>query len=134
MLINSISISVGFFGAIFTFIFGLKENHVIEKINNSKKLRIQFKYMNYGIIVSGFSIIVFVLVLFVLETIVLNPIDISCFVNNIFYIILSISFYFYAMFATYLYIISNIFFKKENDHMRTKKNPPIKPKINNIKN
>jgi hypothetical protein len=126
MLINSISISVGFFGAIFTFMFGLKGNPIIDKIMNSKKTKLQFKYMNYAIVASGFIIIILILVLFVFGSIEVNSQTSTPFNSNLVYIVLSISFYFYCMFATYLYIISIIFFQNQSAAMPTKKNPPIK--------
>lgn len=126
VLINSISISVGFFGAIFTLIFSLKDNLIIDKIMNSQKIRRQFIYMNYGIVASGFIIIVLILIIFLLESIEVG-LNTSTFSNsNLVYFILSISFYFYCMFATYLYTISNIIFGKQTSPMQTKKNPTIK--------
>ena len=126
VLINSISISVGFFGAIFTLIFSLRDNPIIDKIMNSKKTKRQFKYMNYGIVASGFIIIVLILVMFVFESIEVVSNTSSLSNNTLVYFILSISFYFYCMFATYLYTISHIIFEKRADPMLIKKNPPIK--------
>lgn len=126
VLINSISISVGFFGAIFTLIFSLKDNLIIDKIMNSKKIRKQFIYMNYGIVASGFIIIVLILVIFVFESVEIQSNTSTISNSNLVYFILSFSFYFYCMFATYLYTISNIIFEKRNRPMQTKKNPQIK--------
>ena len=126
VLINAISISVGFFGAIFTLIFSLKDNPIVDKIMNSKNIKRQFKYMNYGIVISGFAIILLILVLFIFKSFKVSLLFSNY--NSIVYFILCLSFYFYCMFGIYLYTISRIIFEKQSNNMKTKTNPPIKPK------
>ncbi|MBB4832307.1 hypothetical protein HNO90_000687 [Staphylococcus hominis] len=70
VILSTISISLGFFGALFTFVFGLKDNKILNKVMQKEKTKKQFKTLNILIISLGFLIVF--LCLFDLAIIFLN--------------------------------------------------------------
>lgn len=123
MILSSISVSTGFFGTIFTFIFGLKDNNIFKKIMEKENSRLQFKILNNAIIFLGFGIIIFCII-----TIALlydQNSNMNHFLNVIIRIIFSLLILYYLYFGTYLYIITKLVF--DNKHkLTTAKSPAIK--------
>ncbi|MCD8904344.1 hypothetical protein K2V56_02550 [Staphylococcus chromogenes] len=123
ILLNTSSISIGFFSTIFTFIFGLKENRIYRKIMSLKKTRRQFKFLNYAIISSGFLQIIISLVCIFIINLDLNNIlfkYMSHIINNMmclsFNSLIPITICYYMFFAVYLFTICIIVFKEDDSY------------------
>lgn len=126
MILGSISVSIGFFGTIFTFIFGLKDNNIFKKIMGKENSRLQFKFLNGSIIFFGFGIIIFCIVTIAL--LYNQNSDMSSFLDILIRSIFSLLILYYLYFGTYLYIITKLVFNSK-DKLTTAKSPKIKTEV-----
>ena len=69
IVLNTSSITMGFFATVFTFIFGFKENYIHKEIMKSNLKKRQYKFLNICIIVIGFLQIIVSFVVMLLLTI-----------------------------------------------------------------
>ncbi len=123
--LSSISISFGFFIALFTLVFGLKNNYLLSKIMGKHKLKKQFKLLNLSVITLGF--IVIILSLFSLVFLFFNVISWRILKSYFICSIITLNFTFYSFLTLYLYVVVNIIFKSgDKSEMKTKKNPTLK--------
>lgn len=125
IMLSSISISLGFFGALFTFVFGLKDNNLLNKVMLNKATKIQFKYLNILIISIGFIIIFSSLL-----NLSIIYFKLSLLYNLKYYllcIIFSLCSSFYGFLIIFMVVITNIIFREDKSvKMETRKNPPLK--------
>lgn len=125
VILSTISISLGFFGALFTFVFGLKDNKILNKVMHKEKTKKQFKTLNILIISLGFLIVFLCLfnlaiIFFKLNLLIKLQYFIVC-------LIFSLSSAFYGFLIIFMFVITNIIFKEnESIKMKTRENPPIK--------
>lgn len=128
LILSSVSISLGFFGALFTFVFGLKDNKLLNKVMSNHETKSQFKLINLLVIIVGFSIIFsslinLAIIYFDLNFLFFTQYYILCF-------IFSSCIAFYGFLIIFMVVITNIIFidenKKRTKKMETKVNPPIK--------
>lgn len=124
-ILSSISISLGFFGALFTFVFGLKDNKLLNKIMLQSGAKSQFKWLNILIISTGFIIIFLslwdlVIIFFNILCMKVMQYYLACF-------IFSLSSAFYGFLIIFMFVITFIIFKEDKSkQMETRKNPPLK--------
>ncbi|EGQ3654710.1 hypothetical protein [Staphylococcus pseudintermedius] len=124
IVLSSISISIGFFGTIFTFIFGLKDNNIFKIIMKRKNSKSQFKFLNTVLIFLGFAIIILCITTIVFFYI--QDFDIYYYLNVAVKLIFSLLILYYLFFGTYLFIISRLIFNNEKNDLTTAKSPKIK--------
>lgn len=123
MILGSISVSIGFFGTIFTFIFGLKDNNIFKKIMGKENSRLQFKLLNSSIIFLGFGIIIFCIITIAL--LYNQNSGMSRFLDILIRSIFSLLILYYLFFCTYLYIITKLVFDSKHK-LTIAKSPKIK--------
>lgn len=123
--LSSISISFGFFIALFTLVFGLRNNYLLSKIMGKHKLKNQFKLLNLSVITLGFVVII--LSLFSLVFLYFDVINWMILKSYFLYSIITLNFTFYSFLILYLYVVVNIIFKSgDKNEMKTKRNPSLK--------
>ncbi len=128
IILSSISISLGFFGALFTFVFGLKDNKILNKVMQQKRTKNQFKILNILIISIGFFIVV--LCLFDLAIIFFKLNLLTVLQYFIVSLIFSLSCAFYGFLIIFMFVITHIIFKENgSNRMKTRENPTIKNKF-----
>lgn len=137
IVLNTSSITMGFFATVFTFIFGFKDNYIHKEIMKSNLKKRQYKFLNICIIVMGFLQIIVSFVVMLLLTIKnTQSKDIAKYLNNFlhfnltqvsFHFVLTLFFVFFLFFATYLLLILSMIFKSnDNNNLPQKKMPSIK--------
>ena len=137
IVLNTSSITMGFFATVFTFIFGFKDNYIHKEIMKSNVEKRQYKFLNICIIVMGFLQIIVSFIVMLLLTIKNSQSEaISKHLNNLlhfnltqvsFYFVLTLFFVFFLFFATYLLLILSMIFKSnDSNNLPQKKMPSIK--------
>ncbi|MDW8570543.1 hypothetical protein AABD40_12520 [Staphylococcus shinii] len=124
IILSSSSISIGFFGTIFTFIFGLKDNNIFRIIMKNENSKLQFKTLNVSLIFLGFGIIILCIIMIAL--LYNQNFDSYSFINVMVKLIFSLLVLYYLFFSTYLFIITKLVFKDENKEIVTVESPKIK--------
>lgn len=141
IILNTSSITMGFFATVFTFIFGLKDNNIHNEIMKSTSKKRQYKFLNGCIITLGFLQIIFAFITILLLTMkTADQKSISSYlsqyvtfnVTHVFFnFVLSMTFIFFLFFGTYLLLLLNMIFQNPDKEMKEKEMPDIKKRNTN---
>lgn len=109
VILSSSSISIGFFGTIFTFVFGSKENNIYQIIMRKDKSKSQFKFLNKVVFILGFLIILLCVIMIVI--LYSKEINSAKLTNFFTLLIFSLQVLYFLFFSTYLFIMAKLVFQ-----------------------